>query len=148
MPSLKQAISALEPKVAGNPAAMLGLARWLMQDGQAARAFDMCRAALALAPQDRKLAAQAKALVNATVPPWHFKIIRDARRNGAYDAALRRAVFPGARVLDIGTGSGLLAMMAARAGAAEVVACEVNPVIAEQAREIVRQNGYADRVRV
>jgi type II protein arginine methyltransferase len=39
-------------------------------------------------------------------------------------------------------------MMAARAGAAEVIACEMNPVLAEKAAEIVRENGYADRVRV
>jgi predicted nicotinamide N-methyase len=127
MPSLKDAIAALEPKVAGNPAAMLGMAHWLLPDGQAERALGMCRAALALAlaPQDRKLAVQAKALINATVPRWHFRIVRDAPRTAAYDAALRRAVFPGARVLDIGTGSGLLAMMAARAGAAEAIACEI-----------------------
>ncbi len=148
MPSLKDAIQALEPEVAGKPAAMLGLARLLMQDGQAGRALETCRAALALAPQDRKLAAQAKLLINGTVPSWHFNILHDERRNAAYDAALRRAVLPGTRVLDIGTGSGLLAMMAARAGAAEVIACEMNPAIAENAEEIVRQNGYANRVRV
>jgi hypothetical protein len=52
------------------------------------------------------------------------------------------------RVLEIGTGSGILAMMAARAGAAEVVTCEMNPIVAETARKIIARNGYADRVRV
>jgi protein arginine N-methyltransferase 7 len=61
---------------------------------------------------------------------------------------LRRAVTPTSRVLEIGTGSGLLAMMAARAGAAAVVTCEVVPAIAEKAAEIVAHNGYANRVRV
>ena len=51
---------------------------------------------------------------------------RIARAITAYDAALRRAIRPGCRVLEIGTGSGLLAMMAARAGAAQVVTCERN----------------------
>jgi predicted RNA methylase len=51
-------------------------------------------------------------------------------------------------VLEIGTGTGLLAMMAARAGAAAVVTCEVVPAIAEKAAEIVARNGYGDRVRV
>lgn len=148
MATLHEAIQALEPRVAGNPTAMLGLARLLQRDGQAARALAMCRAALALAPGDRKLAEEARALINGTVPSWHFSIIRDNKRNAAYDSAIRRAVRPGSRVLDIGTGTGLLALMAARAGAAEVIACEVNPVIAEKAEEIVRQNGYAGRIRV
>ena len=49
-------------------------------------------------------------------PPWHFPMMADASRNRAYEAAISR-VASGRRVLDIGTGAGLLAMMAARAGA-------------------------------
>jgi type II protein arginine methyltransferase len=37
-------------------------------------------------------------------------------------------------------------MMAARAGAASVTACEVVPIIADMAQKIVADNGYADRV--
>jgi SAM-dependent methyltransferase len=148
MADLKDKIAALESRVDGNPAAMLGLARMLHEDGQKEKALAMCRAALALAPDDGKLAAQIKSFINRTVPGWHFSIVRDDARNAAYDAALRRAVTPGARVLEIGTGTGLLAMMAARAGAAAVITCEMTPAIAEKAAEIVARNGYADRVRV
>jgi len=81
------------------------------------------------------------------VPPWHFAMMDDKRRNGAYDAAIRR-VAPGKRVLDIGTGAGLLAMMAARAGAAHVTTCETVGLIAERAREIIAQNGLSDRITV
>jgi type II protein arginine methyltransferase len=77
-----------------------------------------------------------------------FQHRKDHARNAAYDAALRRAVTPASRVLEIGTGTGLLAMMAARAGAAAVVTCEVVPAIAEKAVEIVARNGYANRIRV
>lgn len=82
------------------------------------------------------------------VPSWHWGMIHDSRRNDCYDAALRRAVGRDSVVLDIGSGSGLLAMMAARAGAAAVVSCEMNPVTAFLAKEIIEHNGYADRVRV
>jgi type II protein arginine methyltransferase len=38
--------------------------------------------------------------------------------------------------------------MAARAGAAEVVSCELNAAIAATATQIVARNGYADRIRI
>ncbi len=82
------------------------------------------------------------------MPRWHFTMLRDEPRNEAYERALREVVRPGQRVLDIGTGSGLLAMMAARAGAGEVIACEAVPAIAAKAREIVAANGLAGRVRI
>ena len=71
----------------------------------------------------------------------------DKPRNSAYRAAIARAV-PGKRVLDIGTGAGLLAMIAARAGALTVTACEKVALIADRARDIVALNGLATRVKV
>ena len=47
----------------------------------------------------------------------------------------------GKRVLDIGTGAGLLAMLAARNGAKSVTTCESVGVIAHLAREILAKNG-------
>src|SRR6478672_10738625 len=81
------------------------------------------------------------------VPAWHFAMMDDKQRNSAYRAAIARAV-PGKRVLDIGTGAGLLAMMAARAGALTVTACERVGLIADRARDIVALNGVATRVKV
>lgn len=81
------------------------------------------------------------------VPRFHATMLRDAARNRAYRAAIEQIV-PGRRVLDIGTGSGLLAMMAARAGAASVIACEQDPRLACTAREIIARNGLADRITV
>ena len=81
----------------------------------------------------------------AAAPAWHFPMMADTPRNEAYDAAIRRAA-PGRRVLDIGTGSGLLAMMAARAGAAAVDTCEAVAPIAHTARQIIAANGMADRI--
>jgi PRMT5 arginine-N-methyltransferase/ribosomal protein L11 methyltransferase PrmA len=75
-------------------------------------------------------------------------MINDTERNHAYDQALRAAVRPGDLVLEIGTGSGLVAMMAARAGADRVVTCEVLPILAEVAQETVARNGLGDRITV
>ena len=138
----------MKQRAEGNPAAMLAVARLLRSDGQEEEALVLCRRALALAPDDAELAAKAGFFVSAAVPDWHFVIVGDEARNAAYDAALRRAVTPGSRVLEIGTGTGLLSMMAARAGAAAVTTCEANPAVAEAAATIVALNGYGDRVRV
>jgi len=82
------------------------------------------------------------------VPEWHFPMMNDTSRNRAYARAIARAVRPGMHVLDIGTGSGLLAMLAVRAGAAHVTACEMVAPVAAAARDIVRLNGLADRITV
>jgi len=55
---------------------------------------------------------------------------------------------PGDRVLDLGTGSGILAIAAARLGAAEVWALDIDPAAVAVARENVAINGVADVVRV
>jgi methylase of polypeptide subunit release factors len=52
----------------------------------------------------------------------------------------------GKRVLDFGTGSGILALAAARAGAENVIAADINPNAALTAAENARANGVDDRV--
>lgn len=82
------------------------------------------------------------------IPGWHFAMLNDRARNDAFERAIAKAA-PGRRLaLDIGTGSGLLAMMAARAGAERVVACEAIKPLARVAARIVARNGYADRITV
>lgn len=63
-------------------------------------------------------------------------------------AALERAVRSGSRWLDLGTGSGILAVLAARCGAGAVVAVDVDPDAVEAARETVLANAVEDRVSV
>jgi ribosomal protein L11 methyltransferase len=61
---------------------------------------------------------------------------------------LDRVLTRGERVLDVGAGSGVLAIVAARLGAREVVALEADPVACETARENIERNGAAAQVRV
>ncbi|MBW3654727.1 MAG: 50S ribosomal protein L11 methyltransferase, partial [Gemmatimonadetes bacterium] len=59
---------------------------------------------------------------------------------------IRQMDLTGKRVADVGTGSGVLALSAAKAGAASVVALDINPNAALCAGENARLNGLADRV--
>ncbi len=55
---------------------------------------------------------------------------------------------PGKRVADVGTGSGILALAAARAGAASVVALDINPNAAKAAAENAHPNGLSKPIMV
>lgn len=61
--------------------------------------------------------------------------------------ALEDLVRPGMTVFDVGTGSGVLAIVAAKLGAKRVEAVDFDPVAVRVARENVRQNGAEDVVR-
>jgi methylase of polypeptide subunit release factors len=55
-------------------------------------------------------------------------------------------VRPGDRVLDLGCGSGLLSLAAAKLGAASVVAVDIDPRALEATAGNARLNGLADRI--
>jgi ribosomal protein L11 methyltransferase len=63
-------------------------------------------------------------------------------------AELQRWVEPGATILDVGTGSGILAVAAAILGAGRVVAVDHDPDAVDTARRNASINGVADRVSV
>jgi predicted RNA methylase len=141
-------ITASTAKSRRTPAAVLKLADAAIQLGALPKAFELYEEVLRIAPERSAEAEYARQSIVRSVPDWHARMMNDRTRNRAYDAAIRRAVTPDSLVFEIGTGAGLLAMMAARAGARQVVTCEVNPAVAEVAREIVARNGFADRITV
>jgi len=114
--------------------------------GRDARA--LADAARRLAPDDPRLHELTEWSIRHQVPRWHFPLVHDAARNRAYADALNHFVEPGMTVFEIGTGTGLLAMLAARAGAAHVYTCESQPAVAAVAREIIARNGLAERITV
>jgi len=77
---------------------------------------------------------------------YHARLLGDVHRVDAYERAIRRLVRPGDVVLDLGCGTGILAMLAARRGA-RVHAVE-SMAVAGLAEELVARNGLADRVTV
>lgn len=82
------------------------------------------------------------------IPRWHFAMINDNERNVAFAKAIAALDLRGKTVLDIGTGTGLLSMLAARRGAEHVYTCESNEAIAGMAAKIIDNNGHSDRVTV
>ena len=108
----------------------------------------LAQAARSLAPEDIRVRVLTEWINRYQAPLWHFRIVHDHLRNEAYAKALQHFVKPGMVVFEIGAGTGLLAMLAARAGAKHVYTCERRPDVAAAAKEIIARNGFADRVTV
>lgn len=75
----------------------------------------------------------------------HRGYLADDHRLVAYRRALEAVVRPGDVVLDLGTGTGVLGVLAARAGAGRVYAVDATAMLGV-ARAIVRANGLDDRI--
>jgi SAM-dependent methyltransferase len=77
----------------------------------------------------------------------HRTMIRDRIRTEAFRSAIESVVRPGDVVLDVGAGSGILSLFAARAGAARVYAVE-RTTVAVLAQRLAAANGVGEIVQV
>ena len=75
----------------------------------------------------------------------HREIVSDRARLSAYEKAIAETVRPGDVVLDLGSGTGILGLLACRAGASRVYSIEESGMI-ELGRAIARANDFADRM--
>jgi protein arginine N-methyltransferase 1 len=73
------------------------------------------------------------------------EMIADRIRVEAFKQALRGAIRPGAVVMDIGTGPGIMAVLACQLGASRVYAIEPSNV-AQLAREVAATNSCAEKI--
>ena len=106
------------------------------------------RKAIELNPNFVKAKMNLDFITKKQVPLWHIPMMNDDQRNNAYLTAIKSAIKDNEYVLEIGTGSGLLSMMAIDAGAKKVITCEVSGPIAEAAKKIIKKNGYSNRIDV
>ncbi|KZV69375.1 S-adenosyl-L-methionine-dependent methyltransferase [Peniophora sp. CONT] len=77
----------------------------------------------------------------------HEEMLKDTVRTGTYRAAIIQNphLFKGKTVLDVGCGTGILSMFAAKAGAEHVVGIDMSNII-DQAAKIVEANGFKDKI--
>ncbi|MDA1100529.1 MAG: tetratricopeptide repeat protein [Proteobacteria bacterium] len=151
MARLDEALVLFDKLIARYPedaAAHNGRGACLRDMGRAGEAAKAHARAADLAPDNAQYRINMRDAWSRLIPSWHLPMLADEARNTAYQQAMDKHVREGMHVLDIGAGSGLLAMMAARAGAGMVTAVEMDPILADVARQIIADNGFADRIQV
>src|SRR5512140_59171 len=75
----------------------------------------------------------------------HRLYLSDANRLDAFRRAIEAVVRPGDVVLDLACGTGILGLMACRAGASRVYALDDGGIL-DVARQAARANGFGDRI--
>ncbi len=82
-------------------------------------------------------------------PGLHYQdMLADTDRMRRYREAIETVVRPGDVVADLGTGLGVLALMAVRAGASLVYAIDLKPGSLWLAEKIIEANGVAEQVQL
>ena len=74
-------------------------------------------------------------------------MVADRPRTSAFAKAIAEVVKPGDVVIDVGAGTGILSILAAKAGAHRVIGVERSNM-ANLARELIQHNGFEDRVEI
>eukprot|EP00971_Amphidinium_carterae_P295403 5866674-Amphidinium_carterae.1 len=77
----------------------------------------------------------------------HEDMLKDGARTGSYLKAIMgcKSLFEGKTVLDVGSGTGILCLFAAKAGAKRCIGIECSDII-DFAQAIAEKNGYGDRI--
>lgn len=78
----------------------------------------------------------------------HLALLRDRARNQSFYRALEEIINKNSTVLDIGSGTGIWAVAAARLGAKRVVAVEYEPLLIGMIQTLAAENGVAEKVEV
>eukprot|EP00094_Tigriopus_californicus_P002894 TCALIF_02791-PA protein Name:"Similar to Ascc1 Activating signal cointegrator 1 complex subunit 1 (Mus musculus)" AED:0.18 eAED:0.18 QI:0/0.33/0.14/0.57/1/1/7/0/1037 len=88
-------------------------------------------------------------VIQGLISKWHFLMLNDHSRHRAYQSALHAVISgldPDLKLIDIGTGTGILTLMALKAGANRVTAVEHEPFLSDLARRVFQANEVEHRV--
>ena len=109
-----------------------------------ARLIQLCEQGV-LVPDKGDLPSWSQSYDEVYGPPHQIRMLEDQVRTSRFIEAIQRTVQPGDVVVDVGTGSGVLAVAAAQAGAKRVYAIEGRP-IANVAARFFQGSGFGDRI--
>lgn len=79
---------------------------------------------------------------------FHSLMLNDELRMQAYETAIKETVRSGMVVVDLGTGTGILALWALEAGAKKVYGIDVNPNRIPQALERIQAAGFQEKFQI
>jgi predicted RNA methylase len=96
-------------------------------------------------PSDVHFQLKAANVLSKFLPSWHIPMVHDHARNDFYERMIKKEV-KNKTVLDIGTGTGFLALLAAEHGAKHVYACEQNPLFYTLAKQNIEASPHHDKI--
>jgi len=147
----QKAISCYEKAIQINPKfadAYCNLAILYKSINKHEKALQLFNQALKLVP-DMFVAANLKLhILKKHIPAWHASMINDKDRNNFYFSALKSVIKTSSSIFEIGTGSGLLSIMAANLGAHEINTCEMNSIMANTAIKVIADNNLSEKINV
>jgi predicted O-methyltransferase YrrM len=148
--NIESAFSALNKILSSHPNHQLSLwnrsIAWMRSGNMNAALVDLY-SVLREQPQNLEARNQIRFIHRKLIANWHYDMINDSERNEAYLNAINSAV-KDKTVFEIGTGSGLLSMMAARAGATHVYTCEKEMAIRNAAWQIIKRNNLSEKISI
>ena len=147
----QEAINCYEKAIKINPKlpdTYCNLSLLYMNSGKYEKALQYCNQALVLTPQMLKAINLKSEILKKSVPHWHTPMINDKDRNNFYFSALKSVIKTNSSVLEIGTGSGLLSIMAANLGAHEINTCEANSIMVTTAKQVIEDNNLSEKINV
>ncbi|XP_019850254.1 PREDICTED: putative protein arginine N-methyltransferase 9 [Amphimedon queenslandica] len=137
---------------ANDPRLLLSLAKKCQEHSMYRESEALHERALEKAPLAPAIKESLRHLYLSMVDRWHYLMLNDIQRNSNYFKAILSTVrsmeSSSTTVLDIGAGSGILSLMAVRAGAVKVFACELSDVMCELCQDVISANDMSDQIEV